>query len=307
MLSSRCLGHGNAAHQPRLPPACSAPNSAMAKEAEFGHIEGEAEGEAQLEEGGREEDHEGEQLQQQRAAVSRSRRTKKAWPASVLHLPVRTEGTVLIVLSALDLAGARRQVPRCWPGLRAMSNISAAIADDYNKYKFGGGRAGKYNPQVLTGKQQVDSIDLAPKQRLELQAYKDAERALKRQLRDAEGGRAGGFNDRQVVEKRPEAQSFSQGQRQGQLGSGWDASAPNRPWIAHGGPDSPLRPGARGSAIGGPSPLHRRRIADPSSVASPTSWSSPNAPPHHRWPPLRPSRGSDARGVESWTPWQIWW
>merc|ERR1712113_237161 len=34
-------------------------------------------------------------------------------------------------------------------------------------------------------------------------ARKDAERQLKRHLREAEGGRAGGFNDRQLVERVP--------------------------------------------------------------------------------------------------------
>ncbi|CAK0808797.1 unnamed protein product, partial [Prorocentrum cordatum] len=84
----------------------------------------------------------------------------------------------------------------------SMSNISAAIANDYNKYKVGGGRAGVYNPQVLTGKQSVDQFDLAPQRLLEIQQRKDQERALKRQLREAEGGRGGGFNDRQIVERK---------------------------------------------------------------------------------------------------------
>ncbi|CAK0808798.1 unnamed protein product, partial [Prorocentrum cordatum] len=54
--------------------------------------------------------------------------------------------------------------------------------------------------QIWGGQQ--DQFDLAPQRLLEIQQRKDQERALKRQLREAEGGRGGGFNDRQIVERK---------------------------------------------------------------------------------------------------------
>merc|ERR1712087_589067 len=83
---------------------------------------------------------------------------------------------------------------------------SQAIANDYNRYKVSGGREGRFNPQVMTSKQ--DGSELAPND--EWQKRKDEERILKRQLREAEGGRGGGFNDRQVVEKKEVAEEDSE-------------------------------------------------------------------------------------------------
>eukprot|EP00929_Paragymnodinium_shiwhaense_P115974 TRINITY_DN85180_c0_g1_i1.p1 TRINITY_DN85180_c0_g1~~TRINITY_DN85180_c0_g1_i1.p1 ORF type:complete len:145 (-),score=38.44 TRINITY_DN85180_c0_g1_i1:227-661(-) len=76
-------------------------------------------------------------------------------------------------------------------------NISQAINSDFNRQ----GRGQKYNPQVLTGKQELTEEEFL-KASAEYQAKKQAERAYARQLREAEGGKGGGYNDRQDPQDR---------------------------------------------------------------------------------------------------------
>eukprot|EP00959_Pyramimonas_sp_CCMP1952_P001311 26822-Pyramimonas_sp.AAC.1 len=65
-----------------------------------------------------------------------------------------------------------------------------------------------------------------------------------------------------MVDQRATGALASEKLEQPDVLGGEDAACPSRSLIDHGGPMAPPRPGTRGSAIEGPSPIYRRRAAD---------------------------------------------
>mmetsp|Transcript_50582 Transcript_50582/g.133565 ORF Transcript_50582/g.133565 Transcript_50582/m.133565 type:complete len:138 (+) Transcript_50582:107-520(+) len=73
-----------------------------------------------------------------------------------------------------------------------MSSLSQAVAQDYHRNKEGIPARSKHNPVALTGKQEGQSGPLLD----DFYARKEEERKAVRLMREAEGGRGGGYNER---------------------------------------------------------------------------------------------------------------